>query len=145
MPRKHGDDIAAFIKRPDYYVPPENEIPMTDKLTITITGPQGSGKTRWAMHLANHVPIWDALPIPIIVDGGDEQWSWPQGRHNAATVQHIGPLKAGDKIRRKENVGKSDPLLTGVILHIHGDHAMVLFPYSNAIPGTGRLDEYARV
>lgn len=44
---------------------------MTGKLTITITGPAGSGKTRWADHLRAHLPFWDALPKPVIVDGGD--------------------------------------------------------------------------
>jgi len=39
--------------------------------TITITGPQGCGKTRWAKHLRSHVPIWNALPTPTIVEAAE--------------------------------------------------------------------------
>lgn len=41
-----------------------------EKLTITITGPQGSGKTRWATLIQEIAASRPDLPAPEIVDEG---------------------------------------------------------------------------
>ncbi len=46
-----------------------SEQPAADPLTITITGPQASGKTRWAELIRNLPAALLGYPVPVVVDG----------------------------------------------------------------------------
>jgi hypothetical protein len=45
--------------------------PEPEPLTIRITGPQGSGKTRWAELIRNLPAALLGFPVPVVVDGED--------------------------------------------------------------------------
>jgi len=62
---------------------------MTEKLTITITGPQGSGKTRWAEAIRAMSASNGDLPNPVIVD--------PE---SAATGRQFEPRRDHDLVER---------------------------------------------